>query len=186
MISDEFLFEEFERIQHDFENQDINVKCLQTLAEFDVGDKKVRLSKGAKIKLPFWIAIILEKEEYVEIEDMSELDFPSLYKMALKEEENIDLQKMNNYFYIAMRETLEEYTKSGKVMRYGQQEKIEMKLRDLMKFRLSKIIKIAEKGKNVTSKIRNMSPEEKWLVEIVSEAVEKWWKMVQVSPDTNE
>ena len=58
-----------------------------------------------------------------------------------------------------------------------------MKLRELMTMRLSKIIKIAEKGKNITSKTRNMTPEEKWLYETVSDFVEKWKDMVKASEE---
>ncbi|MCG3221835.1 MAG: DNA replication complex GINS family protein [Candidatus Heimdallarchaeota archaeon] len=186
LILDDLVLDELERIQYDFEEKEISVKCLQSIDEFDIGDKRIKLTKGATMKFPFWIASILEKEEYVEITDVTEIDFPDLYKLAIKEGENIDLQKINNYFYIAMKSAFQEHADGIKTMPYRQKESIEMKLRELMTMRLSKIIKIAEKGKNITSKSRNMTPEEKWLYEIVSVAVEKWKKMIKAVPEESD
>ena len=106
--------------------------------------------------------------------------------IPVKEGENIDLQKISNYFYIAMKQSFQEHANGIKTMPFRQKESIEMKLRELMTMRLSKIIKIAEKGKNITSKSRNMTPEEKWLYEAVSAAVEKWKKMIKVVPEEEE
>jgi hypothetical protein len=186
LISDDLILDELERIQYDYEEKEVSVKCLKSIDEFDLGDKRIKLTKGVTMKFPFWIAAILEREEYVEITDVTEIDFPDLYKLAIKEGENIDLQKINNYFYLAMKSAFQEHIEGIKTMPYRQKESIEMKLRELMTMRLSKIIKIAEKGKNITSKSRNMTPEEKWLYETVSVAVEKWKKMIKVVPDDSE
>ena len=181
--SEELVLKELERIQFDFENKVISVKCLKNLEEFDMGDKKVKMLKGIRIKVPFWLAIFLEKEGYVELEETNKIDFPSLYKMSIKEGENIDLQKLNSYFYVAMRQTYEEFKEKRKSIPYRQIEAIDMKLREIMTMRLSKIIKMAEKGRNITSKTRNFTPEERWLFEFVSEAIEKWKAIVKVSSE---
>ena len=177
------MLNELERIQYDFEDFDIPVKCLKSLDEFDIGDRKIKLIKGLKIKIPFWLATLLEKEGYIELEEIGDLDFPELYKLGLKEGENIDLQKINNFFYILMRQQFEEFEKKGKTVPYRQKESLEIKLRDLMTMRLSKIIKIAGKGKNITIQTRNMTSEEKWLYNSVSEFIEKWKSMVKSSPE---
>ncbi len=179
--SEELVLKELERIQFDFENKDISVKCLKNLEEFDMGDRKIKLLKGVRIKIPFWLAISLEKDGYIEFEEINEINFPKLYNMAEKEGENIALQKLNSYFYIAMRKTYEEFKEKKKSIPYRQIEAIDMKLRELMTMRLSKIIKIAEKGRNITTKTRNFTPEERWLFEFVSEAIEKWKAIVNVS-----
>ena len=62
LISDDLLLDELERIQHDFEDKETSVKCLQSIDEFDIGDKRIKLTKGVTSKFPFWIAIILENE----------------------------------------------------------------------------------------------------------------------------
>ena len=181
MSSDESVLKELERIQFDFENKDISVKCLKNLEEFDMGDRKIKLQKGVKMKIPFWLALNLEDDGFVEFEEANNIDFPLLYKMAIKEGENIDLQKMNSYFYIAMRKTFEEFKDKKKTIPGRQIEAIDMKVRELMTMRLSKIIKIAEKGRNITNKTRNFTPEERWLFEFVSEAIDKWKEIVKVS-----
>ena len=179
--SEELVLKELERIQFDFENKDVSVKCLKNLEEFDMGDRKIKLLKGIRIKIPFWLAIFMEKDGYVEFEETNEIDFPKLYKMSIKEGENIEIQELNSYFYIAMRKTYKEFKDKKKSIPYRQIEAIDMKLRELMTMRLSKIIKIAEKGKNITTKTRNFTPEERWLYEFVSEAIEKWKDIVKVS-----
>jgi hypothetical protein len=186
LISDDLILDELERIQHDFEDKEVSVKCLKSIDEFDIGDRKIKLTKGVTMKFPFWIASFLQREEYAEIVDITEIDFPELYKLAIKEGENIDLQKINNYFYLVMKSAFQEHADGISTMPYRQKESIEMKLRELMTMRLSKIIKIAEKGKNITSKSRNMTPEEKWLYETVSVAVEKWKKMIQAVQEEDE
>ncbi len=179
--SEELVLKELERIQFDFENKDISVKCLKNLEEFDMGDRKIKLLKGIRIKIPFWLAIFMEKDGYIEFEDINEINFSKLYNLAEKEGESIPLQELNAYFYIAMRKTYEEFKDKKKSIPYRQIEAIDMKLRELMTMRLSKIIKIAEKGRNITTKTRNFTPEERWLFEFVLEAIEKWKAIVKVS-----
>ncbi len=179
--SEELVLKELERIQFDFENKDISVKCLKNLEEFDMGDRKIKLLKGVRIKVPFWLAIFPEKDGYIEFEEKNEMNFPILYKLSKKEGDNIALQELSSYFYIAMRKTYEEFKDKKKSIPYRQIEAIDMKLRELMTMRLSKIIKIAEKGRNITTKTRNFTPEERWLFEFVSEAIEKWKAIVKVS-----
>lgn len=179
LISEDLIKTELERIQYDFEEIDVPVKCMKTLDEFDIGNRKIKLVQGLRLKIPFWLANLLEKEKSVEVEESEELDFPALYKLAIKEGENIDLQKISTFFYILMRQSFKEYSQKSTTIPYRQKESIEMKLRELMTMRLSKIIKIAEKGKNITIKTRNMTPEEKWLYETVAGFVEKWKDMVK-------
>ena len=179
--SEELVLKELGRIQFDFENKDISVKCLKNLEEFDMGDRKIKLLKGIRIKIPFWLAIFLEKDGYIELEEANEMNFPILYKLSKKEGDNIALQELSSYFYIAMRKTYEEFKDKKKSIPYRQIEAIDMKLRELMTMRLSKIIKIAEKGRNITTKTRNFTPEERWLFEFVSEAIEKWKAIVKAS-----
>ncbi len=183
LIAEDLITSELERIQYDFEELDVPVKCLKTVEEFDIGNRKIKLVKGLRMKIPFWLSNLLQKEKLVEPEESNELDFPAIYKLALKEGENIDLQKINTFFYILMKQLFEEYSKKGKKVPYRQKESIEMKLRELMTMRLSKIIKIAEKGKNITVKTRNFTPEEKWLYETVSTFIEKWKDMVKASEE---
>ena len=183
LISEELITTELERIQYDFEELDVPIKCVKTVEEFDIGNRKIKLIKGLKIKVPFWLANLLQREKLAELEDSEELDFPAIYKLALKEKEHIDLQKINSFFYILMKEMFEEYNRRGKTAPYRQKEAIEMKLRELMTMRLSKIIKIAEKGKNITVKVRNMTPEEKWLYDTVSAFVMKWKEMVKATDE---
>ena len=85
-----------------------------------------------------------------------------------------------------MKQLFDDYEKKGKAVPYRQKESLEIKLRDLMTMRLSKIIKIAGKGKNITTQIRNMSPEEKWLYDSISEFIEKWKSMVKSSNDNED
>jgi len=183
VISEDLIATELERIQYDFEEIDIPVKCLKTLEEFDIGNRKIKLVNGLKIKIPFWLANLLEREKLVEVEENEVLDLLVIEKLAEEEGKNIDLQKINNYIYILMKQTFNEYTEKNITLRYSQKERLEMKLRELMTKRLSKILKIAEKTKNITVKIRNMTPEEKWLYETVSNFVEKWKNMVKASEE---
>jgi len=179
MLDENLLSDELERIQFDFETLEIQVMCKQNLEEFTLGEKKIRLTEGIKTKLPFWLAVALAKEDYVTIEDLSDYDFPELHGVTRKERDNISLQKIDQFFYILARKTFDELQKKEKVISFRQQQSLEMKIREFMTVRLSKIIKMAEKGKNITSKTRNFTPEEKWLYEIVVDAVEKWKELVK-------
>jgi len=82
-----------------------------------------------------------------------------------------------------MKRIFEDFEKKGKAIPYRQKESLEIKLRELMTMRLSKIYHIATKGKNITNLIRNMTPEEKWLYDSISEIIEKWKDMVKVDPE---
>lgn len=179
MLDENLLSDELERIQFDFETLEIQVMCKQNLEEFALGEKKIRLTEGMKTKLPFWLAVALAKEDYVTIEELSDYDFPELHGVTRKERDNISLQKIDQFFYILARKTFDELQKKEKVISFRQQQSIEMKIREFMTVRLSKIIKMAEKGKNITSKTKNFTPEEKWLYEIVVDAVEKWKELVK-------
>ena len=183
LISEELLGSELKRIQYDFEEIDVPVKCLQTVQEFDIGNRKIKLIKGLRLKIPYWLASLLEDEGLIEIEEMEPIDFPYLFKLSKDETNNRDLQKITPFLYIQIKNLFEEYVKQGKTLPYRQKESMEMKLRELMTKRLSKILKIAEKGKNITVKTRNMTPEEKWLNDTVSTFVEKWKDMVKTSDD---
>ncbi|MCE7741089.1 MAG: DNA replication complex GINS family protein [Candidatus Heimdallarchaeota archaeon] len=183
LISEEIISVELERIQYDFEELDVPVKCLKTVEEFDIGNRKIKLIKGLKLKVPFWLANLLQKEKLVELEDSENYDFPAIFRLADAEHKDIGLHKINSFFYILMKQEFEEYKKKGKSAPYRQRESIEMKLRELMTMRLSKIMKIAEKSKNITVKTRNMTPEEKWLYDTVSGFIEKWKDMVKVSSE---
>ena len=183
LISEELLESELERIQYDFEEIDVTVKCLETIQEFDIGNRKIKLIKGLKLKIPFWLALLLEKEELVEIEEEENIDFPYLFKLSKEESANRDLQKITPFLYIQVKQLFDDYVKQGKTLPYRQKESMEMKLRELMTKRLSKILKIAEKGKNITAMTRNMTPEEKWLNDTVSTFVEKWKDMVKTSEE---
>lgn len=183
MISDDLVLDELERIQYDFEDKEVSVKCLESIDEFDIGDKRIKLAKGVTMKFPFWIATILASEGYVEIVDLMVVSFPKLDKLADDEGRNKGLQEINKYFYIAMKQAFQEHEEGIRTMPYRQRELIEMKLRELMTMRLSKILKISEKERMVTNATRKMTPEEKWLNEIVSTAVEKWKKMIKAVPE---
>lgn len=183
MISEELLGSELERIQYDFEEMDVPIKCLESISEFDIGNRKIKLIKGLRLKIPFWLAILLEKEKIVEVEESEQIDFPFLFKLAKDETIHRDLQKINPFLYIQVKQLFEEYNKKGTTLRYRQKEEMEVKLRELMTLRLSKILKIAEKGKNITARTRNFTPEEKWLNDTVSDFVEKWKEMVKVSEE---
>jgi len=182
LISENRIITELERIQYDFEDLDIPVKCLKTMEEIDIGDRKIKLSKNLRTKIPFWLAMLLEEEGLVELEEIGKLDFPELYRLALKEGET-NLQKINKFFYVLMKRIFEDFEKKGKTIPYRQKESLEIKLRELMTMRLSKIYHIATKGKNITTQIRNMTPEEKWLYNSISEIIEKWKDMVKTDPE---
>lgn len=186
LLSDDLVLDELERIQFDFEDKEVAVKCLQSIDEFDIGDKRIKLTKGVTLKFPFWIALILEKEEYVEITDVLEISYSELNKLADGEVRNKGLQEINKYFYIAMKQVFQKHEQGIETMPYRQKEMIEMKLRELMTMRLSKVLKISEKERMVTTASRKMTPEEKWLNEIVSTAVEQWKNMIKVVSEEKE
>ncbi len=107
MLDENLLSDELERIQLDFETLEITVMCKQNLEEFTLGERKIKLTEGVKIKLPYWLAILLAKEDYVTIEDLSDFDFPELHEVTRKERENISLQKIDQFFYILARKTFQ-------------------------------------------------------------------------------
>ena len=75
--------------------------------------------------------------------------------------------------------TLEDAEKKKLSLTFRDKQKMEIEIRKLMTSRLSKILKIAEKEKNITNMVRNMTPEEQWLYQLVSDAVKSWktiWK----------
>jgi len=179
MFQDEYFAEELRRIQFDFEDSLLEVDCLKDLEFEKLEGKKISFRKGMKVKLPFWLARILEKEGYVKVHVTEKIDYPTLYKKTLGELEHMGLQNINKYFYILARMTLEDAEKKKLSLTFRDKQKMEIEIRKLMTSRLSKILKIAEKEKNITNMVRNMTPEEQWLYQLVSDAVKSWktiWK----------
>ena len=176
LTKDEVL-KELERLQHDFEEKKVEVKCLESRGEFDIGGKRIKLQKGSVLQIPFWIAYMLHKEGLVEYDFLKKFNLSSVHFLTEKEKTKKALQPIDPFFYIIAKKTIEEF-KEQKTISFRELERLEIELRELMTLRLNKVINMSTKSKNITSTIRNLTVEEKWLYNIVADAVEKWKIMV--------
>ncbi len=187
MISEDLILEEIERIQHDFEDLDVEVKCEESFDEFDIGGKKIRLVKRSTIKLPYWLAVLLEEEKYVTIINPPKIDRIILNTKRVEEEKNpYKLQDIDKYFYLSAKKTYQELVEKGKMASAKDKETMEKELFRLLRMRLPKIVKMAETdGMNISSQSRNLTPEERWLCKLIAHAVNKWSKSVNFDIDVD-
>lgn len=186
LISEELILEEIERIQHDFEDLDVEVRCEESFDEFDIGGKKIRLVKRSTIKLPYWLAVILEEEKYVTIINPPKIDRIMLNTKRVEEEKDrYKLQDIDKYFYLSAKQTYQELVKKGKMASAKDKEIMEKELFRLLRMRLPKIVKMAETdGLNISSQSRNLTPEERWLCKLIANAVNKWSKTVNFETES--
>ena len=180
VISEDLILDEIERIQHDFEDMDVEVRCEESFDEFDIGGRKIRLVKRSTIKLPFWLAVFLEEEKYVTILNPPKIDRIILNTKRVEEEKNpYKLQDIDKYFYLSAKKTYQELVEKGKMASAKDKETMEKELFRLLRMRLPKIVKMAETdGINISSQSRNLTPEERWLCKLIANAVNKWSKTV--------
>ncbi len=176
---DEFSAKTLKRIQFDFMENEVSVKCVKDSEPIDIGDRKLYFKRGAITKLPFWIALMLVKEGLINFDIPVEINYPIVNKLAEEEQHNSKLQELDKYFYLYVNDTFKSLKEGTRFLTYREKEFLEREMRKFMTLRLSKLLKIAEKGKNITTSTRNMTPEETWLFDLVATIVEKWKEMVK-------
>jgi len=154
----------------------IKVRTLKRVPQFE-DNKIIYVEKENVINIPLWMARILNEHKLVEILDEESFDFAKLDKILWKEKSNLNLQPLEDDFYIKIKEYINLLSK--KIKEYPTTQSIEKKqktetfLDDLLAYRLYKILRIVE-AKNKRILMKSLTNEEKILYNNIMSYFEDW------------
>ncbi|MHA1378489.1 MAG: hypothetical protein ACTSRG_08920 [Candidatus Helarchaeota archaeon] len=160
----------------EWKNKKVRVRTLKPMPQ--IKNNKISYVKEKSIsQIPMWMAIILKKHNIIEIIDEKEIDLVELNKIVWREKNNSSLQPLEEDIYININQYLDQL--SEKIQKYPDPKLIEKKddtvnyLRDLLTYRLYKILRIVE-AKNRRVLIKTLTKEEKELYYNIMANFEKW------------
>ena len=139
--------------------KDVKVEFKKEL-KLDVSGISIKGKQGEILNIPRWVAMVLESEKYVEIQDV---DMLIELKQAVEKEKMLgqfDLatlqvqQQADPHFYIKMKS----YMKSLPEKDY---DRVESMLNTLLRTRQTKIIRLADASKLTTGISQKLSVEER-------------------------
>lgn len=152
-------------------------KCdvLQISGEEKLGPYK----EGEEVKLPYWQAKILVKQDYAKYIDLKPIQTGDLHKILYRELPNPQLTSIDPDFYVKIHEDLlelsEEYQKNPDLRLLQKIEKIKSLFRDVASRRFYKLLRIASTAPGERSELfENCTNEEKKLLESLRRILEDW------------
>ncbi len=141
----------------------------------------ITLQKGSEISLPRWIAEVLEKNGIVEILDRA-ITPQELSKIKFSQiQQKSQIIRIDDFFYVRIRKSIEDLEAKAKRESDINLLKIVEKMRedfsDVSRLRLSFIIRAVQLG-GLDVVEKNLSIEEKLLVNIIKSILNTWFNKV--------
>ena len=135
--------------------------------------------EGEEVKLPFWQAKILVKQNYAKYIDLKPIQTGDLHKILYRELPNPQLTAIDPNFYVKVHEDLlelsEENQKKPDLRLMQKIEQIKSLFRDVVSRRFYKILRIAATAPGERSELlENCTNEEKVLLESLRKILEEW------------
>ncbi|RLF24407.1 MAG: hypothetical protein DRN15_03210 [Thermoprotei archaeon] len=163
-----------------YKNQQVSV-VLKERVKLKIGSLDLSsLEAGTKLKLPYWIAKVLEEKGIVEVEDRG-VGFDELAKALWREEHSSTLSSLSEDFYSKVRLYLERSLMpsiEGKPTRISELRQYQALLDELLGRRLQKILLVARVGISPPEYAKDMVVEERILYDRLNYVLEEWRKMV--------
>ncbi|MGQ9722339.1 MAG: hypothetical protein ACUVXA_13565 [Candidatus Jordarchaeum sp.] len=153
-----------------FEHIPVKVMVIRDYPKIEVGGRTLGpFVEGREMTLKLWEAAELVQHKIVKYREEIKFDFSELHKQSWAETSKSQLQQIDPNFYLK----LKMYYMDPEIEE-SEKEKVEGMVMDLMSQRLSKILKIALKGGSRSEMVKNMTEEEKWLYDRLSNLIRSW------------
>jgi len=161
--------------------EEVKVEVKKPLPEVFKDRPLHMLPVGAVVEVPRWLALTLEEEGYVKVLDGGGLDLQALSRLSWSEERSPSPVKAEELLYPRIRELLErlEREASTGIEAHEAKRQAEVKVLDLMRCRLQKLIQAAVSTSVPRGLLENLTPEERYLYEKVRWIVEGWLASVK-------
>ncbi|MFX1474178.1 MAG: hypothetical protein ACFFCO_01705 [Promethearchaeota archaeon] len=172
----------YDDILFEYRNSPVTVVVLEKIEEFTVqGVTYGPFEKDREIDIPRWIAGVLASQKKVRVKD-TDIGPSDLQKALWRETSEPDLQQLSpSYFFIMKQriaQLLRENQQSPNQVRIAAQNKMERLLRDLVTSRLLKLMKISLREDRLDEIKNNMTEEECWLVDRLTNLLRNWERVV--------
>ncbi len=173
-MHDDVLFE--------YRNSLVTIVILEEIDEFTVQNVTYGpFEKDRETDLPRWIAGVLLTQKKVRIKE-TDIGPSELQKALWRETSEPDLQQLAPNYYFIMKQRIaqliQENQQSPNQVRIATQSKMERLLRDLVTSRLLKLMKISLREDRLDEIKNNMTEEECWLVDRLTNLLRNWENVV--------
>ncbi len=164
-----------------------NVKVI-VVADYDVDSymgKRIALRKGEEVELPRWIANALSEKGIVKLKTPYSVSVGDLSRYAFLESRSShpsSLQALPKNIYLEYREYISSLSKQLKENFnpeiFEELRKAENFMNEIVRYRLSKILRVALGRGTMKEIVEKMTREELILFREISNIIEKWEKIV--------
>lgn len=136
---------------------------------------------GAVVEVPRWMAEVLERGGYVRVVEDEAVDLASLSKLSWREERSPGPLPAPETLYPKVRSYLERLRReaSSSLEAHTAMRQAEVKVRDLVRCRLQKVVQAALSPSVPRGLIDNLAPEERFLYERVRQLIEDWVSSIE-------
>jgi len=166
------VLEELDRVVFGSGEHIISIQALENY-EAMIDGVNVKLVKGKESKVPSWVAQVLILNTKAEILSENIISVPELNRVV-RQEGSFALQKIDDLLFVKARQEMTRLSRKTDQIAYRSRLSIRGLYEELIRKRLGKILKIAEKGETSASTIKNLVPEEAWLYNQIGLIVSNW------------
>jgi len=160
----------------------VKVRVLRPTPELKVGDEVLGpFTQNQEVEVERWIAQVLVEKGYAEMLDSQDVDLTLLSRIAWREERTPQLTQLEDSFYAKVKAYLDKLNEKARTSTEALTEKrmAKVKLIDIVNCRLQKIVNMALMGGQPPKDVLScLTPEERALLEELSEAIERWRRSV--------
>ena len=175
-------------------NREVKIKIIKECPEIQLLTKKIGpFKKETELKIEYWIAKILQEEEYATLLEPVEYDIEELLKIQWSEQEKSKIQKIEKFFYLKTQEAILNLLNELKnqdnftinTQKLQKKEKMMTIFKDIFSRRLYKILRIASMGSKQSQFINHFTDEELELYLQLRKIIKDWMnEFVEISNKT--
>jgi DNA replication factor GINS len=148
------------------------------------GGLQIKLQRGTKVKLPFVVVKELEGKGSVKLDEEKLLDFTSVRKQTWMEEKTDGLSSLDENFYLRLKlylYMLKRRVSSGDEAAQSLLEKMRIAFLDLLRLRLTKIVKLAASHPGISKEVMSsMTKEEQILYVSLCKSISEWTQSMKM------
>ncbi|NAZ25474.1 DNA replication complex GINS family protein [Thermofilum sp.] len=163
---------------------EVDVEVVQNDVVVLPGGLQIQLQKGTKVKLPFIIAKELEAKGSVKYDEGKLLDLSAVRKQTWIEEKSEGLSSLDDNFYLKLKiyfYLLKRKAASGDTAAQGMLEKTRIAFLDLLRLRLTKIVRLAASHPEISREfMESMTKEEQILYTSLCKSINEWTQSMKM------
>ncbi len=150
------------RITYELEEDTVNVISLVDYPEIRIDGINFILKKNHTLKIPLWIAEVLEEVNMVVIKMDEDVSYSYMAELAHREGDQRQLTELDSLLYRRVRAEIDRLSKDNTSMSLRKLTSIEGSFNKLLRLRFRKILNLAVTDVDDKSN-KKFSEEEKWL-----------------------